>query len=258
LPLRVWNRSADKAAPLADAGATVATAAAEAVEGADVVVTMLFDTDSVATTMREAASGLSAGTVWLQMATVGIAGTDTLAALADELGLTFVDAPVLGTRKPAEDGALVVLASGPDDARATVDPVIEAVSSRVMWLGEAGQGTRLKLVANSWVLTVVEGVAESLALAKALGLDPQSFLDVVKGGAMDSPYVQLKGGAMLAGDFTPAFGLDGAAKDAGLIVEAAEGAGAKLAVLEAVRDHFARALAAGHGDKDMAATYLEH
>ncbi|MGZ6883684.1 MAG: NAD(P)-dependent oxidoreductase [Nocardioidaceae bacterium] len=258
LELRVWNRSTDKAAPLADAGATVAATPAEAVEGADVVVTMLFDTDSVAATMREAAPGLSADAVWLQMATVGIAGTDTLAGLARELGVAFVDAPVLGTRKPAEDGTLVVLASGPAQARTAVDPVIEAVSARVMWLGEAGQGTRLKLVANSWVLTVVEGVAESLALAKALGLDPQSFLDVVKGGAMDAPYVQLKGGAMLAGEFEPSFGLDGAAKDARLIVEAARGAGADLAVLEAVQAHFARALEAGHGDQDMAATYLEH
>ncbi|MGZ6804399.1 MAG: NAD(P)-dependent oxidoreductase [Nocardioidaceae bacterium] len=258
LELRVWNRSTDKAAPLADAGATVAATPAEAVEGADVVVTMLFDTDSVTATMREAAPGLSADAVWLQMATVGIAGTDTLAGLARELGVAFVDAPVLGTRKPAEDGTLVVLASGPEQARTAVDPVIEAVSARVMWLGEAGQGTRLKLVANSWVLTVVEGVAESLALAKALGLDPQSFLDVVKGGAMDAPYVQLKGGAMLAGEFEPSFGLDGAAKDARLIVEAARGAGADLAVLEAVQAHFARALEAGHGDQDLAATYLEH
>ncbi|MGZ4495382.1 MAG: NAD(P)-dependent oxidoreductase, partial [Nocardioides sp.] len=116
LTLRVWNRSADKAAPLADAGATVAATPAEAVEGADVVVTMLFDTDSVAATMREAAPGLSGDAVWLQMATVGIAGTDTLAGLARELGVAFVDAPVLGTRKPAEDGTLVVLASGPEQA----------------------------------------------------------------------------------------------------------------------------------------------
>jgi 3-hydroxyisobutyrate dehydrogenase len=258
VPLRVWNRSADKAAPLAEAGATVAGSPAEAVQGADVVVTMLFDAESVAATMREAAAGLSPDAVWLQMATVGVAGTDELAQLAGDLGVRFVDAPVLGTRKPAEDGTLVVLASGPDAVRPLVEPVLEAVGSRTMWLGEAGAGTRLKLVANSWVLTVVEGIAESLTLAKALGLDPQSFLDVVKGGAMDAPYVQLKGGAMLAGEFAPAFGLDGAAKDADLIVAAARDAGADLAVIEAVRDHFARALAAGHGDQDMAATYLAH
>ncbi len=258
LPLRVWNRSPDRAAPLTDAGATVCASPAEAVQGAEVVLTMLFDTDSVAATMREAAPGLAEAAIWLQMATVGVAGCETLAALADELGVRYVDAPVLGTRKPAEEGALVVLASGPDEVHETLAPVLDAVASRVTWLGAAGAGSRLKLVANSWVLTVVEGIAESLRLAEALGLDPQQFLDVVKGGAMDAPYVQLKGSAMLAGDFATAFGLDGAAKDAELIVEAARAAGADLGVIEAVRDHYVRARDAGHGDKDLSATYLAH
>ena len=258
IPLRVWNRTRAKAEPLAGAGVTVADTAAEAVRGADVVITMLFDTASVEAALTEARDGLTSGAVLLQQSTVGVEGTDRLAALAAELGLVFVDAPVLGTKKPAEDGALVVLASGPEDAQARLAPVLDAIGSRTLWVGAAGQGTRLKLVANSWVLTVVEGIAEALTLAKALGVEPQQFLDVVKGGAMDAPYVQLKGSAMLAGDFAPSFGLDGAAKDAGLIVDAARAAGADVAVIEAVQQHFARALEAGHGDKDMAATYLAH
>jgi 3-hydroxyisobutyrate dehydrogenase len=258
MPLTVWNRTRDKAEALADTGATVAGSPSEAVRGADVVVTMLFDVDSVESTLAEARDGLTDGALWLQQATVGVTGADRLAGLAEELGLVYVDAPVLGTKKPAEDGALVVLASGPEDARAAARPVLEAISSRVVWVGAAGQGTRLKLVANAWVLTVVEGIAESLALAEALGVEPAAFLDAVQGGAMDAPYVQLKGKAMLAGDFTPSFGLAGAAKDAGLIVDAARAAGADLAVLEAVQAHLARALDAGHGDLDLAATYLEH
>jgi 3-hydroxyisobutyrate dehydrogenase len=258
LPLRVWNRTAEKARALADVGATVADTATDAVRGADVVLTMLFDADSVEATVTEARDGLSEGTVWLQQSTVGVEGTERLAKLADELGLVYVDAPVLGTKKPAEDGALVVLASGPDSARETVQPILDAIGSTTTWLGEAGQGTRLKLVANSWVLTVIEGIAEALTLATALGVEPQRFLDVVKGGAMDAPYVQLKGRAMLDGEFAPSFGLDGAAKDAGLIVDAARAAGADVAVIEAVQQHFARALAAGHGDKDLSATYLAH
>ncbi|MEO5709736.1 MAG: NAD(P)-dependent oxidoreductase [Nocardioidaceae bacterium] len=257
-PLTVWNRTAAKAEPLAEAGATVATSVADAVRGADVVVTMLFDVESVESALRDARDGLQAGATLVQMSTVGVEGSDRLASLAEELGLVYVDAPVLGTKKPADDGTLVVLASGPEDARATVQPVFDAVGSRTVWVGEAGQGTRLKLVANSWVLTVVEGIAESLTLAKALGVAPEQFLEVVKGGAMDAPYVQLKGKAMLDGDFTPSFGLDGAAKDAGLIVAAARSAGADLAVIEAVEQHFARALEAGHGDLDMAATFLAH
>lgn len=258
IPLKVWNRTREKAEPLAEAGAVVAESPAEAVRDADIVITMLFDADSVETALDQARDGLKQGAVLLQQSTVGVEGADRLAARAEELGLVYVDAPVLGTKKPAEDGALVILASGPDEARDVVAPVFEAIGSRTVWVGAAGQGTRLKLVANSWVLTVVEGIAESLALARALGVEPRRFLEVVKGGAMDAPYVQLKGSAMLDGDFAPAFGLDGAAKDAGLIVEAARAAGADLAVIEAVQQHFARALDAGYGDRDMAATFLAH
>jgi 3-hydroxyisobutyrate dehydrogenase len=258
IPLRVWNRTPAKAAPLAEAGAVVARSAAEAVRGADIVVTMLFDTDSVVSALRSAADGLTGGTILLQQSTVGVQGADTVGRLADELGLVHVDAPVLGTRKPAEDGSLVVLASGPTEARATVQPVLDAIGSRTVWLGEAGQATRLKLVANSWVLTVVEGIAEALSLAAALGVDPQQFLDAVRGGAMDAPYVQLKGAAMLAGDFSPSFALEGGAKDAGLILDAARAAGADVGFLEVVAEHFDRALAAGHGDLDVSATYLTH
>jgi len=258
IPLRVWNRTREKAEPLAAAGAEVADSPADAVRDADVVITMLFDAESVETALDQARDGLKRGAVLLQQSTVGVEGADRLAGRAEELGLVYVDAPVLGTKKPAEDGALVILASGPDEARDVVAPIFDAIGSRTMWIGSAGQGTRLKLVANSWVLTVVEGIAESLALARALGLEPRQFLEVVKGGAMDAPYVQLKGSAMLDGDFAPAFGLDGAAKDAGLIVDAARAAGADLAVIEAVQQHFARALDAGYGDKDMAATFLAH
>jgi 3-hydroxyisobutyrate dehydrogenase len=258
IPLRVWNRTPERAAPLADAGATICDDPADAVADADIVITMLFDAASVEKTMLQLRDDLPAGAVWLQQSTVGVEGAARLGTLAEELGLVYVDAPVLGTRKPAEDGTLVVLASGPDAVREQVAPVLDAIGQRTMWVGEAGNASRLKLVANGWVLTVVEGIAESLTLARALGLDPRLFLEAVAGGAMDAPYVQLKGSTMLAGDFDKAFGLDGAAKDADLIVEAAREAGVELAVIEAARDHLVRALEAGHGDQDLSATFLEH
>jgi 3-hydroxyisobutyrate dehydrogenase len=253
IPLIVWNRTREKAEGL---GADVAGTPGEAAKGADVLLTMLADAETTEKTVREAAP--AAGTVWLQQATVGVDGCAQLASVADELGLVYVDAPVLGTKGPAEAGQLTVLASGPDQAREVATPVFDAIGATTLWLGRAGQGSRLKLVANSWVLTVVEGVAESLALARALGLDPQSFLDVVKGGALDAPYVQLKGAAMLSGDFDAQFPLWGAAKDARLIDEAASEAGVELSLIAAARKHFERAEADGHGDLDMAATYLSH
>lgn len=258
LPLRVWNRSREKAEPLAGVGAVIAGSPAEAVEGADIVLTMLFDAEAVAATMEQARGSLAPGAVWVQQSTVGVEGSDRLVALARDLGVAYVDAPVLGTRKPAEDGALVVLASGPQDVRERVTPVFDAIGSRTLWLGAAGEASRLKLAANAWVITVVEGIAESLALTRSLGLDPHLFLQAVAGGAMDAPYVQLKGTAMIEGDFAPSFSIDGAAKDGDLIVAAARGAGVELAVVEAARDHLARARAAGHGGQDLSATYLEH
>ncbi|MBO9521053.1 MAG: NAD(P)-dependent oxidoreductase [Nocardioidaceae bacterium] len=253
IPLTVWNRTRAKAEGL---GGEVADSPADAVRDAEVVITVLSDGPTVAEVVREAAP--KAGTVWLQSATVGIEACDELAALAAELGLVYVDAPVLGTKGPAEAGQLTVLASGPEAAPEILSPILDAVGAKTMWLGEAGAGSRLKLVMNAWVLTIVEGVAESLALAKALGLDPQLFLDTVKGGAMDAPYVQLKGGAMLAGNLDAQFPLWGAAKDARLIEEAGTNAGVDLALARALVAHFERAEAAGHGDLDMAATYLAH
>ncbi|MFC7494997.1 MULTISPECIES: NAD(P)-dependent oxidoreductase [unclassified Nocardioides] len=253
--VRVWNRTAARAAPLASV-ASVASSAAEAVDGADIVITMLYDGPAVEAAVSDVS--FAQGAVWVQSATVGIEGTARLESLAASMGVTFVDAPVLGTKKPAEDGALIVLASGPESARRVVAPVFEVIGSRTMWVGEAGAGTRLKLVANSWILSMLEGVADSLALARDLGLDPALFLEAIGGGAMDAPYVQLKGKAMLADSFDPAFALAGALKDADLVLDAAASAGTDLAAIPGIRAHLQRAVDAGHGDLDMAATWKAH
>ncbi len=253
LDLAVWNRSPDKAAPLAEVGARVAGSAAAAVEGADVVITMLFDVDSVADTMSEVFGGMAAGSVWAQMCTVGIDGIRRLGGMADEHGINFVDAPVLGTRKPAEQGALTVLASGPSALADRVQPVFDAVGATTVWVGERpGASSRLKLVLNAWVLSLTAATAQSVALARGLGLDPQLFLSTIEGGATDSPYAQLKGAAMLAGEFPPAFGLDGAVKDGELIVAALHDAGVDDSLMAAVHGRLQRAAEQGHGREDMA------
>ncbi len=254
--LRVWNRTAERARPLAEDGIEVSSTVAEAAMGADVIVTMLWDADSVIDALRQGAGSYRAGAVLVQASTVGVEGATRLAAVADELGLTYVDAPVLGTKQPAEQGTLVILAAGPDEALDRVGPVLDAVSARVMRLGAAPNGSRLKLAANAFVITMMGGIAQSLALADALGVDPAAFLAAIGGGALDAPYVQLKGKAMLAGDFAPAFGLDGALKDADLIAAAAADAGVDTTLIDALRAQQRRVVAAGHGDLDMSAVYL--
>jgi 3-hydroxyisobutyrate dehydrogenase len=249
----VWNRSPGKAAALAGDGITVATDAVGAVQGSSVVMTMLFDAASVAEVMEKALPALDEGAVWAQTSTVGLDGTARLASLADEHGVAFVDAPVLGTRKPAEDGALTVLAAGPQDVRGTVAPAFDAIGARTVWVGEQpGDGQKLKLAVNAWVLSVVAGTAQSVSLARDLGLDPQLFLDTIAGGGLDSPYAQAKGAAMIAGEYPASFALDGAVKDSGLIADALRSAGTDDRMMTALHALLADAAAAGHADDDMA------
>ncbi len=249
-----WNRHPDKARPLAADGIALADTPEAAVADASVVVTMLFDTASVAAVMTDAVGAMADGAVWAQTSTVGIDGTAELAELARSTGVGFVDAPVLGTRQPAQDGKLTVLAAGPTDLRAAVTPVFDAIGAKTVWVGEEpGAGHRLKLVVNAWVLSVVAGTAQSVALAEGLGLDPQVFLDTIAGGAMDAPYVQLKGRAMIAGDYPPAFAVDGALKDSGLIGDALRATAMDDRLMTALNALFTDAAAAGRAGEDMAA-----
>jgi 3-hydroxyisobutyrate dehydrogenase len=259
LDVRVWNRTAAKAAPLAEAGARVAGTPAEAVDGADVVLTILYDGAAALDAMRQAAPALRPGAVWAQSTTAGLEALPGLAAFAAEHGLVFVDAPVLGTRQPAEAGKLVVLAAGPAEARDPLAPVFGAIGARTIWTSEdaaSGTASKLKLVANSWVLTLTQGTAEALALAKGLDVDPKDFLDLVAGGPLDSGYLKAKSAAILSGDFEPSFTVATAEKDARLIAAAGESAGVRLDVISAGAERFRRAAEQGHGDEDMAATYF--
>ena len=254
LDVTVWNRSPDRARPLADAGARIATDAAEAVAGADVVVTMLFDADSVAQVMEEALPAMAPDAVWVQTSTVGLEGTERLAALAARHDVAFLDAPVLGTKAPAEQGTLTVLVGGPSALRDAVTPVFDAIGSKTLWVGEQpGDGHKLKLVANSWVGMVTAGTGQAIALAGALGLDPQLFLDVIAGGPLDLPYAQLKGKSMIADEFPTSFAVSGVVKDLGLIAAAMREADVHDGVVEALAAAFRTADTAGHGDEDMAA-----
>jgi 3-hydroxyisobutyrate dehydrogenase len=253
-----WNRHRDKADPLREHGVRVADAPADAVAEADMVVTMLSDADAVAEVMGQAVDSLGDDTIWAQMSTVGEPGWRALARLAEEHGVVFVDAPVLGTRKPAEDGALKVLASGPDEALERCAPAFDVLGTTVPELGAAGTGSRLKLAANLWVLALTDTTAAALALLRAFGLDGELFLRAIDGTASDSPYAQLKGRAMLGGDYAPSFPAAGAAKDARLIGAAARSLDLDTALIDALTAHFEAAVDAGHGEDDMGAVYVAH
>jgi 3-hydroxyisobutyrate dehydrogenase len=260
IPVRAWNRTRRKAEPLYADGALVVDRAADAVRGAGIILTVLSDGAAVADVLAAAAPGLAPGQIWVQASTVGVKWNDELAGLARDHGLAYVDAPVLGSRVPAEQGQLVVLAAGPADGdgrvRAEVQPVFDAIGRVTIWLDEVGAGTRLKLVASSWVAAVTAATGETLALARGLGTDPQAFLAAVRGGPLDCGYLQAKAGAILAGDYTPDFTTRLAAEATALIVAAGEDAGLNMDVTAAAGARFARATALGHGGDDMAAAFF--
>jgi 3-hydroxyisobutyrate dehydrogenase len=237
-----WNRTREKAQGIE--GVAVADSPAAAVEGAEIVVTMLSDGAAVEEVAGQA--GIPADAIWWQASTVGLEATDRL----KNLGPTYVDAPVLGTKQPAEEGTLTVLAAGPSDALDTLAPLFDAVGSKTIRLGEVGEATRAKLVLNHWVLALTAATAETISLAHSLGVDPKLFLEGIAGGPLDSAYAQMKG-ALILEDRTgeASFPLRLAEKDARLIVET--GAAGELA--PAVERAFARSAEAGLGDHDMAA-----
>ncbi|MBO9532501.1 MAG: NAD(P)-dependent oxidoreductase [Solirubrobacteraceae bacterium] len=262
-PVRAWNRSTEKAQPLADDGAVLASSPAEAAHGADVVVTMLADaeaTEAVAfgddgAFAEHTAGGVTSPPVWLQMGTLGAHGTAVCMEEAARRDLPFLDAPVVGTKQPAIDGKLTILASGDRALEPAVAPLLDVIGAKTIWVGGAGAGTQLKLVVNSWVLSIIESVAETAALAEGVGIELQTFLDVVAGGPLDLPYLQLKGGMIADGDFSASFPLAGAAKDARLIVELGERHGLELPLHRTLRERLAEAVD-DHGAKDAIATYL--
>jgi 3-hydroxyisobutyrate dehydrogenase len=258
MDVRAWNRTRENAEPLTERGVEVLDTAKDAASGADIVITILSDADAVLETMEGpdgALAGTVGGTTWLQMSTIGIAGIERCAQLADEHDLVLVDAPVVGTKQPAEEGKLTVLASGPEQARASCEPIFDAVGQKTLWLGQAGTGTRMKLVINSWLISLVEGLAETIAFAEGIDIDPAQFLETISGGPTDNPYAQLKGRMMVERSFEPSFKLELAAKDAQLVHEAIERHDLHLPMLEAIRSQLEEA-AREHGDEDMAAAYL--
>jgi 3-hydroxyisobutyrate dehydrogenase len=252
--VRAWNRTESKARALAADGVRPCADVTEAVAGADAVVTMLSDGEAVLDAVGDAV-GSFGDALWIQMSTVGIKATERLMALAAKHEVAFVDAPVLGTKQPAEEGKLVVLASGPDEVKDRCNPIFDAIGSRTVWLGEAGAGTRMKLVVNAWLVGLVAALAEAIALAEGLDLDPRLFLEIIDGSAIGPPYAQLKGKAMIERSFEPSFALALARKDAGLVIEAAQQAGLEPRIARAVADQFDLAIERGHGDEDMAAAY---
>jgi 3-hydroxyisobutyrate dehydrogenase len=254
--VHAYNRTVERAEPLRDEGIAVFGDPTEAAEGCSVMVTMLSEGDAVLEVAAAALGANDGPETWIQMSTIGMPATERCEALADEYDATFVDAPVVGTRGPAEQGALTILASGPERSRPVAEPVFAAVGARTLWLGESGAGSRAKLMVNAWVIGVVAALAETLSLGRSLELDPDLLFEILDGGPLDLPYARIKGAMMTAGSFDDvSFSLSLARKDAQLARTAGNAAGIELPALEGALARMLEAERRGHGGEDMAATY---
>ena len=253
IPTIVWNRTAEATRDLAEAGALVAESAADAARRAAIVVTMVTDADAVLSIAREQGmlAALAPGTIWAQMSTIGVAGTDRVAAMVstERPDVVFVDAPVSGSRDPAERGELTIFASGPGESRSRVAALFGALGQRTIWVGDAGAGTRLKLVNNTWLAFATEAVAASMALARRLGLDTETVVGALDGGPLVSSWQAAKLHRVADGEFAAQFALSLALKDVRLALQAA-GDG-RFAALACVAAEWQQAIDQGLGDQDL-------
>jgi 3-hydroxyisobutyrate dehydrogenase len=254
--VQAWDRTASHAAALIQEGVTAEASPAAAVKGAQILITMLADGAATDQALRgpDGELEIGPGLIWVQMATVGMEWTQRFVNTATHYQMSFFDAPVSGSQGPAQDGKLTILASGPSWMQKAVAPVFGALG-RVAWLGPAGNGTRAKLVLNNWLADLVETTAETLSFARQLDLDPAAIVDLLESTPLGSPYAVQKARTMLTGDFTPAFALKHALKDAELAAQAAQDSGAELTLTSALLPRWQRAAASGHADDDLAAIY---
>ena len=226
--VHAWNRDPEPLAALARSGAETSTDACAAVRDADVVLTLLPTAGVVEDVMvgTGVLDAVAPDSVWAQMGTIGVDGTRRLAAAvrARRPDVLFVDAPVSGSRDPAEKGRLLVLASGPDQAEPVLGPVFDALGRSTIWLGAAGAGSQMKLVLNTWLAFQAEGAAESAALADRFSLRPADLVAALRGNPITSDYALAKLERMFTGDYRPDFSLDWALKDLDLVGAEAPGA----------------------------------
>ena len=253
IPTIVWNRSPAPTRDLAEHGAEVAESAADAARHAAIAITMVTDTDAVISIARDQGmlAALAPGAIWAQMATIGVAGTERVAAMirAERPDVTLLDAPVSGSREPAEQGQLTIFASGPEQARPRVAALFDALGQRTIWVGAVGAGSRVKLVNNTLVAFAAEAVANAAALAGRLGLRGEQVIEALGGSPLVSPWQAAKLQRIATGEFSAQFGLSLALKDVRLALQAADDD--RLVTLGCLAEEWQQAVDAGLGDQDL-------
>jgi len=252
--LTVWNRTAAACASLREAGAVVAAKPADVAAACDITFAMLADPGAalaVACGPDGIGEGLGNGKGYVAMSTVDAATSARISVAVVARGARFLEAPVSGSRLPAEQGALVILAAGDKSLYDDAAPALDLMGRKRLYLGEVGRGAQMKLIVNQVMGGMMAAFCEGLAVARVTGLQPADLLAVLDAGALANPMFRGKGPRMLDDDFAVAFPLKHMGKDLRLARALAVEMGARLPVLAAADDSFARALAAGDGELDF-------
>lgn len=258
--LTVYNRTPQKASPLVEAGAHTAVTPKQLAQVSDIVITMLAN----AVALHEVYSGeegllagLDSGGTVIDMSTIGHAEAVKVAGLMEERGISFIDAPVSGSVKPAEDGQLVILAGGDQTAVDRCRPLFAVLGKETLYFGENGTGNLAKLVINLLLGITMQGIAESLVLAEKMGLDRQLVIKMMSLSAVNTPMLGVKTPGLLSESFPAAFALKWMEKDLGLAMETARGLTASLPLAANASATYTAAKARGDGELDVAAILLQ-
>ncbi|MDG4825857.1 NAD(P)-dependent oxidoreductase [Asanoa sp. WMMD1127] len=257
VPLVVWNRTPERTAPLRAAGARVAGSPAELVASVDVLLMMLADAEAIEKTL---AGVPLAGKTVVHMGTTSPQHSRALAEEVRTRGGRYVEAPVSGSRKPAEAGELVVMLAGDPDAVATVGPLLAPLSRGTFDCGPVPGALTMKLAVNLFLITLVTGLAEAVHFAARHGLDLEQFVTVLDAGPMASAVSRVKARKLVDRDFAVQASITNVLDNNRLVAEAARAAGLASPLLDAAHALYAETQDLGHGPADMAAVLhaIEH
>ncbi|MCA9701805.1 MAG: NAD(P)-dependent oxidoreductase [Myxococcales bacterium] len=253
----VYNRSPARCAALVDAGAEAATSVPEAVAGAAVVIAMVRDDEASRSLWLDpehgALAAMGPGTLAVECSTLTPRWIDALARAMADRGVSFLDAPVVGSRPQADAGALVFLVGGEAGELERARPILATMGAAIHHVGAHGAGARLKLIVNGWFAVQVAALAELLGAAGPIGLEPAQTLEILGSLPITSPGLKGAGAAMLARQFAPLFPVELVEKDLGYLLSSAAEAGAETPLSTAARALYQRAEQAGLGGDNLVA-----
>jgi 3-hydroxyisobutyrate dehydrogenase-like beta-hydroxyacid dehydrogenase len=262
-PLAVYNRSPERAGPLARQGAEVAASPRALTQAADVIIAMVTGPEALYRLLFEAegaTEALGPGKVFINMSSVSPSFTKEMAVQVTATGAAFVDAPVSGTKKPAEEGTLVILAGGKPERIKELEPLLLSMGKKVIYCGRVGQGSMMKMFINLLLGLMMAGFAEALNFGRMGGLDFEAMLDTVSSGALNCPMFQGKAANLREKNHPPAFPLKHLAKDAKFVVDTAYELGAPVPGGQMLLHLYRTGWALGWGDQDISAIarVMEH